>query len=144
MTAALPILMAAFAVICFGYLGGNLVVLLELQRLFVRNAAIALVFNVVLNLLLIPPYGFLAAAWVTLATEVLVTVLTLGAALRSLELRLRVRRLLLAAAAARAMTFAVALLQELGAPLRARRGGRAHLSVRSARWARFSPPTCAS
>ena len=37
--AALPILMAAFAVICFGYLGGNLVVLLELQRLFVRNAA---------------------------------------------------------------------------------------------------------
>ena len=64
--------MAAFAVICFGYLGGNLVVLLELQRLFVRNAAIALVFNVVLNLLLIPPYGFLAAAWVTLATEILV------------------------------------------------------------------------
>ena len=43
--------------------------------------------------------------------------MTLGAALRSLELRLRVRRLLLAAAAAGAMTLAVALLQELGAPL---------------------------
>ena len=114
---ALPILMAAFAVICFGYLGGNLVVLLELQRLFVRNAAIALVFNVALNLVLIPPYGFLAAAWVTLATEILVVTLTLGAALRSLELRLRVRRLLLAVAAAGAMTLAVALLQELGAPL---------------------------
>ena len=83
---ALPILMGAFVVICFGYLAGNLVVVLELQRIFLRNALIALVFNVVLNLILIPPYGFVAAAWVTLATEVLVTALTLSAVLRRLEL----------------------------------------------------------
>ena len=44
---ALPILMGAFTFICFGYLAGNLVVLLELQRLFLRNALIALIFNVV-------------------------------------------------------------------------------------------------
>jgi O-antigen/teichoic acid export membrane protein len=114
---ALPILMAAFVVICFGYLAGNLVVILELQRLFLRNALIALAFNVVLNLILIPPYGFVAAAWVTLATEVLVTALTLSAALRRLELTLQLRRMLLATLAAALMTGAVAGLQALGAPV---------------------------
>jgi O-antigen/teichoic acid export membrane protein len=114
---ALPILMGAFVVICFGYLAGNLVVVLELQRVFLRNALIALVFNVVLNLILIPPYGFVAAAWVTLATEVLVTALTLSAVLRRLELRLRLRRMLLATVAAAVMTGAVAGLKALGAPL---------------------------
>jgi O-antigen/teichoic acid export membrane protein len=104
-------------VICFGYLAGNLVVVLELQRVFLRNALIALVFNVVLNLILIPPYGFVAAAWVTLATEVLVTALTLSAVLRRLELRLRLRRMLLATVAAAVMTGAVAGLKALGAPL---------------------------
>jgi O-antigen/teichoic acid export membrane protein len=114
---ALPILMAAFVTICFGYLAGNLVVVLELQRLFLRNAAIALVFNVVLNLILIPPYGFVAAAWVTLATEVLVTALTLSVALRRLGLRLRLARILLTAGAAGAMALAVELLQLAGAPI---------------------------
>jgi O-antigen/teichoic acid export membrane protein len=114
---ALPILMGAFVVICFGYLAGNLVVVLELQRVFLRNALIALVFNVVLNLILIPPYGFVAAAWVTLATEVLVTALTLSAVLRRLELTLRLRRMLLATVAAALMTGAVAGLKALGAPL---------------------------
>ncbi len=114
---ALPILMGAFVVICFGYLAGNLVVVLELQRIFLRNALIALAFNVVLNLILIPPYGFVAAAWVTLATEVLVTALTLSAALRKLELKLRLRRMALATVAAALMTGAVAGLEALGAPL---------------------------
>ena len=114
---ALPILMGAFVVICFGYLAGNLVVVLELQRVFLRNALIALAFNVVLNLILIPPYGFMAAAWVTLATEVLVTALTLSAVLRRLELTLRLRRIALASVAAALMTGAVAGLQALGAPL---------------------------
>jgi O-antigen/teichoic acid export membrane protein len=114
---ALPILMGAFVVICFGYLAGNLVVVLELQRMFLRNALIALVFNVVLNLILIPPYGFVAAAWVTLATEVLVTGLTLYAALRRLELSLPLRRIALATVAAALMTATVAGLNALGAPL---------------------------
>jgi O-antigen/teichoic acid export membrane protein len=114
---ALPILMGAFVVICFGYLAGNLVVVLELQRLFLRNALLALVFNVVLNVILIPPYGYLAAAWVTLATEVLVTALTLFPALRRLDMSLGVRRILLATVAAAVMTGAVAGLQQLGAPL---------------------------
>jgi O-antigen/teichoic acid export membrane protein len=114
---ALPILMGAFVTICFGYLAGNLVVILELQRLFLRNAALALVFNVVLNVILIPPYGFVAAAWVTLATEVLVTALTLRVALGRLELRLRLERILLTAGAAGVMALVVALLEGAGAPV---------------------------
>ncbi len=114
---ALPILMGAFVVICFGYLAGNLVVVLELQRIFLRNALIALVFNVVLNLILIPPYGFVAAAWVTLATEVLVTALTLSAVLRRLELSLRLRRIAARHRRDRADDGVVAGLQALGAPL---------------------------
>jgi len=114
---ALPILMGAFVVICFGYLAGHLVIVLELQRLFLRNAAIALVFNVVANVILIPPYGFVAAAWVTLATEVMVTAMTLVPQLRALELRLRTGRLLRVLAAALAMTLAVLALHSGGAPL---------------------------
>ena len=114
---ALPILMAAFVVICFGYLAGHLVIVLEMQRLFLRNAAIALVFNVVANLILIPPYGFVAAAWVTLATELLVTVLTLVPQLRRIELRLNTGRLARVLAAAVAMTLAVLALNLAGAPL---------------------------
>jgi O-antigen/teichoic acid export membrane protein len=109
--------MAAFVVICFGYLAGHLVIVLELQRLFLRNAAIALVFNVVANVILIPPYGFVAAAWVTLATEVLVTVLTLVPGLRRLELGLRAGRFARVLAAAAAMTLAVVALDAAGAPL---------------------------
>jgi O-antigen/teichoic acid export membrane protein len=114
---ALPILMGAFVVICFGYLAGHLVIVLELQRLFLVSAAIALAFNVVANLILIPPYGFVAAAWVTLATEVLVTVLTLAPAVRRIELELRPGRSLRALAAAAAMALAVLGLREAGAPL---------------------------
>jgi O-antigen/teichoic acid export membrane protein len=98
---ALPILMAAFVLISFGYLVGSMVLILRLQRRFIRYAIAALVFNVALNLALVPPFGFLAAAWITLATEVLVFGLTLRVVLRALEFRpslLRIARATLAAA----------------------------------------------
>ena len=71
----------------------------------------------VLNLILIPPYGFVAAAWVTLATEVLVTALTLFPCPAAARLSLRLRRILLATVATAVMTGVVAGLQALGAPL---------------------------
>jgi O-antigen/teichoic acid export membrane protein len=83
----LPILMAAYIAICFGYIAGNLMVVLGLQRAFVRYALIGLVVNVALNLILVPSYGFVAAAWVTLVTEVLVNALAGRVVLRELELR---------------------------------------------------------
>jgi O-antigen/teichoic acid export membrane protein len=71
---ALPILMATFAVVSPAYLAGYLVVAYGLQRRFVRIALAALVFNVVANLLTVPRWGFIAAAWNTLATELIVGV----------------------------------------------------------------------
>ena len=84
---ALPILMGAFVSISFGYLVGNMVVILQMQRRFIVYAAVALALNVVFNLILIPPYGFIAAAWVTLATEVTVMSLTSRSVARKLQMR---------------------------------------------------------
>ena len=114
---ALPILMGAFVSISFGYLAGNMVVILELQRLFLRYAAAGLLVNASLNIVLIPPYGFLAAAWITLVTEVLVMSLTMRKVLGALELRPRVGRLLRTLLAACGMGLATWLAKNLGASL---------------------------
>lgn len=72
---ALPVLMGAFVLTALGYLLGNLALVLGTQGRFVGIAAAALVFNVAANVVLLPRLGFVAAAWVTLATEVLVVAL---------------------------------------------------------------------
>ncbi len=112
---ALPILMGAFVLICFGYLSGNMVVVLKQQRRFMINAGAGLVINVGLNLILLPRYGFLAAAWVTLATELAVVGLTWFGVLRELQFRPHLGRLVRIAVAAAAMTGVVVLLREAGA-----------------------------
>src|SRR5215208_721250 len=99
---ALPVLTAAFVVICFGYLTGHLIITYELQRRFLLVAGAGLVFNAALNLLLVPRYGFLAAAWLTLATEILVTALSAAMVFRKARLwpsAGRLPRVLLAAVA---------------------------------------------
>jgi polysaccharide transporter, PST family len=74
---ALPLLMATFVVVSLGYLTGYLIVAYGLQRRFLAIAIGALVFNVGTNLALVPSYGFMAAAWLTLATEILVMSLSM-------------------------------------------------------------------
>ena len=69
---ALPLLMGTFVVVSLGYLTGYLIVAYNLQRRFLAIAVGALVFNVGTNLALVPSYGFMAAAWLTLATEIVV------------------------------------------------------------------------
>lgn len=69
---ALPVLGGAFVFICFGYLIGNLLLVLGLAGRMVVVALVGLVVNVVGNVLLIPRYGFMGAAWMTLVTEVAV------------------------------------------------------------------------
>jgi O-antigen/teichoic acid export membrane protein len=113
---ALPVLMGAFILICFGYLSGNMVVVLGLQRRFVAYALAGLAFNVTLNLVLLPRYGFLAAAWTTLATEVLVVGLAWRAVLGELRFRIGLGRIGRAAVAASGMILAVLGLRALGAP----------------------------
>lgn len=69
---ALPVLLAAFVFICFGYLNGNLLVVLGLQKRLLWISLVALAVNLAGNLALVPEYGFMAAAWMTLVTELVV------------------------------------------------------------------------
>lgn len=114
-TTALPVLMAAFVPICIGYVGGNMVLATGLQRRYISYAVLGLVFNVAMNLILIPIYGFQAAAWVTLATELIVVSITLAAVLRKIEMRLSLRRIALATLAASVSALAVWQLRVAGA-----------------------------
>ncbi len=107
--------MGAFVLICFGYLSGNLVVVLGLQRRFLRYALLGLFFNVGLNLLLLPRYGFVAAAWITLATELVVVGLTWRAVLGELQFRPRLDRVWRATLATAAMTILLLGLRALDA-----------------------------
>ena len=114
---AVPILAGAFVSISFGYLAGNMVVILELQNRFARYAAIGLVVNAALNLLLIPQYGFLAAAWITLLTEVTVMSLSMRAVLGSLSMTPRFQRIFRTMAAAALMGVATWVARLAGVPL---------------------------
>lgn len=114
-TSALPVLMAAFVPICIGFVGGNMVLATGLQRRYIYYAVLGLVVNVVLNVIFIPVYGFQAAAWVTLATELVVVSITLVAVLRKIEMRLSLRKIGLAAVAATAAALVVWGLRDVGA-----------------------------
>ena len=113
---ALPVLMAAYVLTCFGYLVGSMIVVLDLQVRLVAFSALALVFNVGMNLILIPPFGFLAAAWTTLATQALILALCAVPVLRRTGLRLELRRVAGAGAAALGMGLLVRTVQAAGAP----------------------------
>jgi O-antigen/teichoic acid export membrane protein len=114
---ALPILMAAFVFISFGYVTGSVVVILELQRRFLRYSALALIFNGALNVLLIPRYGFIAAAWITLLTEVLVMSLMTRSILGTLTMRPSLNRLIRTFVAAALMGLSTWVARVLGVPL---------------------------
>jgi O-antigen/teichoic acid export membrane protein len=97
---ALPVLMLAFVFASLGYLAGRLVVTIGLGRRLLVSAALGLAVNVALNVALIPPFGFMAAAWVTVITEVFILLLIGGPILRSIGLRPRLGRVAKVAAAA--------------------------------------------
>lgn len=98
---ALPVLAGAFVFICFGYLTGNLVLIAGLQRRLVVIGLLGLVVNVIGNVALIPAWGFMGAAWMTLATEAVVVIATAVMLRRQLRLTLpplgRMARVVLAA-----------------------------------------------
>ena len=90
---------------------------LELQKRFVIYAAIGLLLNAALNVVLIPRYGFLAAAWVTLLTEFTVMGLSMRMVLKTLEMRPRLGRLVRTLGAALPMGVATLLGRLAGVPL---------------------------
>lgn len=115
---ALPVLGGAFVLICFGYLNANVLVVLGLQKRLLAISLAALVVNVAGNLALVPAYGFMAAAWMTLATEAVVFALSLVLIVRRLETGVRVPvRVLSTAFAAALLCGGLALLKDAGASL---------------------------
>ncbi|TSC53327.1 MAG: Heteropolysaccharide repeat-containing protein [Parcubacteria group bacterium LiPW_39] len=71
----LNILIVAVGIIFFGTLFSYALIALEKQKTLLWISAAGAVFNVVLNLIFIPRYSYLAAAVITVLTELLVTVL---------------------------------------------------------------------
>jgi len=110
---ALPVLGAAFVFICFGYLNGNLLLVLGLQGRLLRISLIALVVNLIGNFIAVPLFGFMGAAWMTLITEIVVFGSALTLLLRELELPFpklgRIGRTALAAALLAAVLEAMSL-----------------------------------
>jgi O-antigen/teichoic acid export membrane protein len=111
---ALAVLIGAFVCISLGYIVGYLRIALGLQNTYLVYAALGLVVNVGLNLLLVPRYGFIAAAWVTLITEVLVLALSSRVVLNRLELWPELGPFGRIAAAAAALALGLAALRAAG------------------------------
>lgn len=114
---ALTILMGTFVLTSVGYLCGFVIIVLGLQKRFLRYAGAGLVVNVVLNVVLIGRYGYVAAAWVILLTQVLVIGLSLRAILGALGQRLQLGRLARIAFASLGMGLVVALAARASLPL---------------------------
>jgi O-antigen/teichoic acid export membrane protein len=116
--AALPVLGGAFILICFGYLNGNLLLVLGLQQRLLRISVYALVVNLIGNLILVPLVGYMGAAWMTLATEAVVFAAAAMLITRKLELgRPPLGRLGRTALAALLLGLALGALRLVGAPL---------------------------
>lgn len=126
-TPALQILLAALVPVSLGYVLGMLVVITERQRAFVVIALVGLVANVGLNLALIPVWGFLAAAWVTLLTEVLVLSLAWAAVRRHVAGQVETRRIPLITLAGLATLAALGGLRAAGLPIEGALGAAALL-----------------
>jgi O-antigen/teichoic acid export membrane protein len=115
---ALPVLLGAFVLICYGYLNGNLLLVLGLQGKLLRISLLALVVNLIGNLILVPLFGFMGAAWMTLATEAVVFFMTSRLVVSRLGIsRPALGRVARTALAALALGVSVGVLRLLGAPL---------------------------
>ena len=73
--APLRVLFLAVAIIFFGTLAGNSVIALNIQKQAMMVYFFGMVLNVIANLIFIPKYSYMGAAWTTVVTEALVTFL---------------------------------------------------------------------
>ncbi len=73
----LRVLVIALAFIFFGNFFNNILLSANLQKILMKILTVCAVFNITLNLLLIPRYSYFGAAFISLATEALVVVLTM-------------------------------------------------------------------
>lgn len=72
--AVLQVLFLAIGVIFFGTLYGNSVIALDLQKKAMWAYIIGFIFNFAANIIFIPQYSYMGAAWTTVFTELFVTI----------------------------------------------------------------------
>ncbi|HEY7341812.1 MAG TPA: glycosyltransferase [Ktedonobacterales bacterium] len=106
--AALPGLMLAIALIFPSSVASYMLVVVRQQRWNLPMAVVASILNIGLNVLLIPRFGFVAAAWITAITEGFVIIFNLTAVARTSGLFPAPRNILLTLLAA--TPFALILL----------------------------------
>ncbi len=117
---ALPVLGGAFILICYGYLNGNLLLVLGKQKLMLRISLVALVVNLAGNAAAIPLFGFMGAAWMTVLTEAVVLVQTTRLLARELPREeFEFGRVMRTAAAAVVLGLVLGAMDVAGAPLAA-------------------------
>jgi O-antigen/teichoic acid export membrane protein len=68
--------MVTYVILSYSFLYSQILIAFNLQSAFMRFTLIGLFVNVVLNLLLVPAFGFMAAAAVTVVTQLIVLMLT--------------------------------------------------------------------
>jgi O-antigen/teichoic acid export membrane protein len=116
----LPVLGGAFVLISFGYLNDNLVLVMGKQKQRVWIGLIALAVNLIGNFALVPEFGYMAAAWMTLATEAIVVALETKLVIDALHVRRpNLTRVFRTAACALLLAAELAIAKALGAPLAA-------------------------
>ncbi|MDP3954143.1 MAG: flippase [bacterium] len=108
----LQILSLAMFIIFFGNLGGHSLVALNLQKKGMWLYMAGMVINLIGNLVLIPKYTYIAAAWTTVGTEVLVTVLMFVVIAKSINAKPEFSIFFKAFAAALLMAYIVFLLKD--------------------------------
>jgi O-antigen/teichoic acid export membrane protein len=108
----------AFVLMSFGYLVDTLMVTFGKQQRRVRIALVALVVNVLGNLALVPALGYVAAAWITFATEAVVIGMSSRIVLGELGVRrLSIGRVGRTAACALILAGVLLIARALSAPL---------------------------
>lgn len=103
----LQILTVAIFMIFFGNLGGNALIALDLQKKGMWIYLSGAVFNIITNIIFIPEYGYIAAAWTTVITEIIVTIAMFVVILRATRSSLPVATIFKALGAALVMGISI-------------------------------------
>ncbi|MGA3085214.1 MAG: flippase [Thermodesulfobacteriota bacterium] len=77
-TPSLKILILAVPFIFINYVLINTLIVLNQGKIITWGSGVALIFNVVINVIVLPGYGYLGASWTTVATEILLSICFLG------------------------------------------------------------------
>jgi O-antigen/teichoic acid export membrane protein len=109
----LRIVIFSLAFIFFGMLFGNIMVAAKLQKQQLIALSICATFNVSANLILIPKYSYLATSYVSVATELLVVILSAYIIYKNLNFLPKIKNLTLIALSGIIMSFYILTLHFL-------------------------------